>query len=86
MTSPHFLGKIGNNGYCERSEQQMMIKRKMEECIMRKRKMVTCLTVLALVAVLAGIFCYISYVNNSSSEKRGTLVRAFTQKVDECCI
>ena len=64
----------------------MMIKRKMEGCIMRKRKMVTCLTVLALVAVLAGIFYYISYVNNSSSEKRGTLVRAFTQKVDECCI
>ena len=53
---------------------------------MRKRKMVTFLTVLALVAVLAGIFYYISYVNNSSSEKRGTLVRAFTQKVDECCI
>ena len=68
------------------NSKRMMIKRKMEGCIMRKRKMVTCLTVLALVAVLAGIFYYISYVNNSSSEKRGTLVRAFTQKVDECCI
>ena len=64
------------------NSKRMMIKRKMEGCIMRKRKMVTCLTVLALVAVLAGIFYYISYVNNSSSEKRGTLVRAFTQKVD----
>ena len=68
------------------NSKRMMIKRKMEGWIMRKRKMVTCLTVLALVAVLAGIFYYISYVNNSSSEKRGTLVRAFTQKVDECCI
>ena len=68
------------------NSKRMMTKRKMEGCIMRKRKMVTCLTVLALVAVLAGIFYYISYVNNSSSEKRGTLVRAFTQKVDECCI
>ncbi len=68
------------------NSKRMMIKRKMEGSIMRKRKMVTCLTVLALVAVLAGIFYYISYVNNSSSEKRGTLVRAFTQKVDECCI
>ena len=68
------------------NSKRMIIKRKMEGCIMRKRKMVTCLTVLALVAVLAGIFYYISYVNNSSSEKRGTLVRAFTQKVDECCI
>ena len=68
------------------NSKRMMIKRKMEGCIMRKRKMVTCLTVLALVAVLAEIFYYISYVNNSSSEKRGTLVRAFTQKVDECCI
>ena len=68
------------------NSKRMMIKRKMEGCIMRKRKMVTCLTVLALVAVLAGIFYYISYVNNSSSEKRGTLVRAFTQKVDECSI
>ncbi len=68
------------------NSKRMMIKRKMEGCIMRKRKMVTCLTVLALVAVLAGIFYYISYVNNSSSEKRGTLVRAFMQKVDECCI
>lgn len=68
------------------NSKRMMIKRKMEGCIMRKRKMVTCLTVLALVAVLAGIFYYISYINNSSSEKRGTLVRAFTQKVDECCI
>lgn len=51
-----------------------------------KRRMITCLTVLMLVAILAGIFCYISYVNNSAPAKRGTLVRAFSQKVDECCI
>lgn len=53
---------------------------------MDKRRMITCLTVLMLVVILAGIFCYISYVNNSAPAKRGTLVRAFSQKVDECCI
>ena len=38
------------------NSKRMMIKRKMEGCIMRKRKMVTCLTVLALVAVLDLLF------------------------------
>lgn len=53
---------------------------------MDKKRVLTCLTVLLLVLALAGIFFYISYVNNSTPEKRGTLVRAFSQKVNECCI
>lgn len=53
---------------------------------MDKKRVVTCLTVLILVAALAGIFFYIAYVNNNAPEKRGTLVRAFSQKVNECCI
>ena len=53
---------------------------------MDKKRAIACLTVLILVLILAGIFCYISYVNNSAPAKQGTLVRAFSQKVDECCI
>lgn len=53
---------------------------------MDKKRVITCLTVLLLVLALAGIFYYISYVNNSAPAKRGTLVRAFSQKVNECCV
>lgn len=53
---------------------------------MDKKRAITCLAILILVIALAGIFFYISYVNNSAPAKRGTLVRAFSQKVNECCI
>lgn len=53
---------------------------------MDKKRVVTCLTVLLLVLIVGGIFFYISCVNHRASENRGTLVRAFSQKVNECCI
>jgi len=53
---------------------------------MDKKRAVTCLTVLILVLVLGGIFYYIFCVNKRVPENRGTLVRAFSQKVNECCI
>lgn len=53
---------------------------------MDKRKIINCFTVFVLIVALAGIFYYISYVNGSSTAKKGTLVRTFSQKVDECRI
>ncbi|MCI5995101.1 MAG: hypothetical protein MRZ45_04005 [Blautia sp.] len=53
---------------------------------MDKKRVTTCLMVFLLVALLAGIFCYIAYVKNSGTAPRGELVRAFSQKVNVCGI
>lgn len=52
---------------------------------MHRKKMLTCcLTLVVLTVAVAGIFYYMSYVKSNNNEMKGTLVQAFTQKVNEC--
>lgn len=68
------------------SASEMVQRKRWRDETMDKKRCVTCLTVLILVLILGGIFYYIFCVNSRAPENRGTLVRAFSQKVNECCI
>lgn len=50
---------------------------------MYKSKVMTCVTLLVMIAILIGIFCYASYVREDEKSNKGTLVNAFDQKVVE---
>jgi len=53
---------------------------------MYKNKIMTCVTLLVMIAILAGIFFYASYVRKDEAKNKGTLVNAFDQKVVEVCL
>lgn len=53
---------------------------------MDKKRVLAGLTAAVLGALLVGILCYIFYINSNAPKQRGTLVRAFSQKVNEYCL
>lgn len=53
---------------------------------MYKNKIITCLTVVLMALVFAGILFYMSYLKKSDPEINGTFVNAFSQERVEYCL
>lgn len=53
---------------------------------MNRKKITVCLTVCVLVLALAGLFWYIACLNRTGDVQKGTLVKAFSQKMNACCL